>query len=94
MNEIQECARACVPAGWMSATLELKGTGPLAMHHRLTNPETGDEVVDFTEDLFNSTGKLHSLSRELGENWNQCVVTMNFDENGKIYRSTLRYNYP
>ena len=97
MNEVQECARACVPAGWMSATLEIKvtghpGLGSPEIHHRLTNPESGDEVIDFTEDLFNSTSKLYSAFRDSGDNWNECVVTMKFDENGKIYKTTIRYN--
>jgi hypothetical protein len=97
MNEVQECARACVPAGWMSATLEIKvtghpGFGSPEIHHRLTNPESGDEVIDFTEDLFNSTSKLYGAFRDSGDNWNECVVTMRFDENGKIYRTTIRYN--
>ena len=98
MNEVQECARACVPAGWMSATLELKVTGhpsfgPLAIHHRLTNPENGDEVDDFTEDLFNSTSKLHPVFREFGENWIQCVVSMKLNETGQLVRSTMHYKY-
>ena len=98
MNEVQECARACVPAGWMSATLELKVTGhpsfgPLAIHHRLTNPSTGDEVDDFTEDLFNSTSKLHSVFRDFGENWSHCTVSMSFNETGMLLGSETNYKY-
>jgi hypothetical protein len=96
-QQVFDNALACIPAGWMAATLELKvtglpGFGPLAIHHRLTNPESGDEVIDFTEDLFNSTSKLCGAFRDSGENWNECVVTMKFDENGKIYKTTIRYN--
>lgn len=99
MNEVLDCVSACVPAGWMSATLELKvtgcpGFGPPGIQHRLTNPENGEEVVDFTGDLFTSTSKLHSVCREFGENWNQCLVTMKLDGTGTIYRATIRYNYP
>jgi hypothetical protein len=98
MDEVQECARACVPTGWMSATLELKVSGhpsfgPLAIHHRLTNPETGAEVDDFTEDLFSSTSKLHPVFRHFGENWSQCVVWMKLNETGQIVSSKRSYRY-
>jgi hypothetical protein len=81
----------------MSATLEIKvterpGLGSPEIHHRLTNPENGDEVLVFTEDLYNSTNKLYGAFRDSGDNWNECVVTMKFDGNGKIYKTTIRYN--
>jgi hypothetical protein len=98
-NLVFDCARACIPAGWMFAQLELKvtghpGFGPLAIHHRLTNPSTGEEADDFTKELFDSTSRFHSIFAEHGQNWVGCIIAMEFDGDGQIVRSKTSYNYP
>jgi hypothetical protein len=98
-NLVFDCARACIPANWMFAQLELKvtghpGFGPLAIHHRLTNPSTGEEADDFTKELFDSTSRFHSIFAQHGQNWVRCIIAMEFDGNGQIVRSKTNYNYP
>jgi hypothetical protein len=95
-QQVFDSARACIPAGWMAATLELKvtgllGFGPLAIHHRLTNPENGDEADDFTSELFDSTSKLHSIFTDHGQRWTGCVISMELDGTGQIIRSKTTY---
>ncbi len=97
--QVFDNARTCIPAGWMAATLELKvtgipGFGPLAIHHRLTNPENGDEADDFTRELFDSTSRFHSIFAEHGQNWVGCIIAMEFDGDGQIASSETSYEYP
>jgi hypothetical protein len=97
--QVFDSVSGCIPAGWMAATLELKvtglpGFGPLAIHHRLTNPATGEEADDFTRELFDSTSKLHSIFSDHAQRWTGCVISMELDGNGQIIRSKTAYEYP
>jgi hypothetical protein len=98
-QQVFDNARTCIPAGWMAATLELKvtgirGFGPLVIHHRLTNPATGEEAGDFTRELFDSTSNLHPIFSDHAQEWTGCVISMELDGTGQIIRSKTSYEYP
>lgn len=98
-QQVFDSVSGCIPAGWTTATMELKvtgfpGFGPLAIHHRLTNQATGEEADEFTRELFDSTSSLHSIFSDHGQRWTGCVISMELDATGKIVSSKTTYEYP
>jgi hypothetical protein len=76
-----------IPQGWKEAVLELKVSydllaGHYRIAHRLRNPATDAEAMDFSENLFLAIEVFHRIEIDGGENWNACVLRLQLRPDG------------
>ncbi len=88
----------CIPRGWQTAELHLdvaysELTRVRSVKHRLYNPATDEEVLDFPEALFQATTGLHAIFTEYGQAWKSCVLPLTFNSGGALVRSVSNFQY-
>ena len=97
MGRLLYQCRQVIPGSWREAVLELEGrysgeTGKRSVSHRLRNPLTGEQITEFTQQLFMVSNMVHALHIMAGNEWERCVVEMGFDEDGEMDRCEARYS--
>ena len=88
---------ACVPRDWVKAAVELNVardymTGELRTTHRIFHPDSGVEVMNFSEALFTTITVYQRISEEQSQKWKQCTMTLNLEKPGK-FRPVTRFSY-
>ena len=96
-SALVKATRIAVPEGWSEAALELKVSFELPENryriaHRLRNPSTGAESIDFSDALFAAIEVFHRIEVENGENWNRCVLTLRMGGEGRCDAELNREN--
>jgi hypothetical protein len=81
------------PRNWRDVQLELKvsraeGGQRYKIAHRILNPDTGAEAIDFSDQLFALIDVYHRIDLEVGYNWNRSTLTL--FRSGKI---EAKYEY-
>ena len=61
--------------------------------HRLHNPDTGAEAVDFSDALFACIEVFHRIAVEGGENWNQTTLALDLDGKGRCGHAEVSHDY-
>ena len=97
-DAVIEATRSRVPRGWRKAGLELKvsydiRTGEYKVAHRIRNPDSDTEVMDFSDHLFATIDVFHRVAVKAGSGWNQCRVLLNLDEHGRCFKAEATYEY-
>jgi len=89
-----EC-RQLIPTDWREAILEIDrndmSEGSRTIKHRLHNKITGEEIFNFSDRMFIASSLLHGLYSRYDMEWNHCILTMWFDDAGKVldYEATF-----
>lgn len=96
-SALVKATRTAVPEDWSEATLELKVSFELPENryriaHRLRNPGTGAESIDFSDTLFAAIDVFHRIEVENAENWNRCVLTLRMSGEGRCDAELDREN--
>lgn len=97
LGALVKAACMAVPRGWRTAALELKVSFALPeakyrIVHRLRDPGTDAEAVDFSESLFTAIEVFHRIEVEGGQNWNRCVLALKFGDDGSCDIELSREN--
>jgi hypothetical protein len=97
-NELLARILPCIPRGWRTAELLLdvgysKFTSVRSVKHRLVNPATHEEVLDFPEPLFQAATALHIVFTEYDQDWKRCVLKLFFNGAGTMTRSETNFQY-
>lgn len=97
MKALVDIARQAVPDGWRHAVLEMKVRfemlpGRYRVAHRLCNPDTEEEAVDFSDALFAAIEVFHWIEVESGQNWNRCLLTLRLHGSGRCDAELSREN--
>lgn len=97
-NALIEATRSRVPRGWRKAGLELKvtydiRTGEYKVSHRIRNPDSDIEVMDFSDQLFATIDVFHRIAVKGGRSWNGCKVLLNLYEHGRCFEAEAKYEY-
>ena len=97
-NALIEATHSRVPRGWRKAGLELKvsydiRTGEYKVAHRIRNPDSDTEVMDFSDHLFATIDVFHRVAVKAGSGWNQCRVLLNLGEHGRCFKAEATYEY-
>ena len=97
MDALIAAVRPRVPREWRNALLELKVVYQLPANryevsHRLLNPDTGAEAMDFSDELFATIEVYHRIYAEGGQNWNQSTLTLHRDQKGSL-TAQAKYSY-
>lgn len=92
-----EAVLACTSGDWTTVALELKVTFALpastySVTHRIRNPSTGQEVIDFSDALFAAITVFHRVELAAGRQWSECSLKVHFDEAGRG-RSETNFTY-
>lgn len=98
MSALVEAVRSRVPPGWRKAALELKVRYELlasrySVTHRLRNPDTDAEAVDFSDALFTAIEVFHRIAVEGGQNWNETTLTLHMEGKGRCREAEARHGY-
>lgn len=97
-NELLASLLPCIPSDWQLAELQLNVayspfTGVRSVKHRLVNPTTHEEVLDFPESLFQTATGLHVVFTAYEQAWKRCVMKLFFNSSGAMTRSETNYEY-
>ena len=98
MDRLTDTLLPAIPRHWRHAQLELDVhyspvTKIRAIHHRLTNPTTGEDAGDFPPDLFGASTALHMVFTEYEQAWKRAIIELTFHENGSFRQRKANYTY-
>lgn len=98
LRALAAAVHSAVPPAWTKPVLELKVCYDLharsyTLTHRLRNPETDAEAMNFSDALFASIDVYHRIALEGGENWNQSTLTFNLDAQGRCRSVEAKHAY-
>lgn len=89
---------SCVPRDWGIAALELdvqkmQPGGRMTLRHRLYNPGSRRDLVEFPQALFETTSRYHALCCEFGHSWVRATVVLVFNLHHELMRHEMHYEY-
>lgn len=98
LGSVFERMQSCLPRDWGLATLE-RDVGKLTsektrkISFQLRNPSNRQAVVPVPVALAEATGRLHALCCDYGHSWSHAIITLVFDNAGRVMRSQAHYDY-